>query len=389
MHVQESTSATDTIEAKRRFEQFCQDRGVHIRHYHADNGIFASKGFREEVRQCGQTLSFCGVGAHHQNGVAERRIQDLADSARASLAHAAHHNPAITANLWPYALRHASYVRRIMPREHHSKSPEELFTGSKVRPTTKFLHAFGCPVYVLQEALQSGNSIPKWNERSRVGVYLGHSSQHAQNVSLILNPRTGYLSPQFHCVYDDQFDSSKSDANFNKLWAEKAGFQENVSTSDEHLPYRDYLKTSIPHTIQTPFDVQEQEPDEEENFLINNGDNEIEETGEFERNMPQQPEGAQAEEQINENTIPPSTLTRTTRSGRTIRLTKRLQESSILPRLQSFVSIADHIVNVVTRLDDNSINELCKIVAYPASISDQDTMYLSEALRQDDRDEFL
>ncbi len=153
VHVQESTSAVDTIDAKRQFEQFCQERGVRVKHYHADNGIFSSRGFREDVQQCGQTLSFCGVGAHHQNGVAERRIQDLVGSARSSLAYAAHRNPAITANLWPYALRHASYVRRIMPREHHSKSPEELYTGSPIRPTTKFLHAFGCPVYVLKDAL--------------------------------------------------------------------------------------------------------------------------------------------------------------------------------------------------------------------------------------------
>ena len=217
VHVQNSTSAADTIEAKRRFELFCLERGVHVQHYHADNGIFASRGFREEVQKCGQTLTFCGVGAHHQNGVAERRIQDLSDSARSSLAYAAHRNPAVTANLWPYALRHASYVRRIMPREHHSKSPEELFTGSPVRPTTKFLHAFGCPVYVLRDALQSGNSLPKWDEQSRVGVYLGHSSQHAQNVSLILNPRTGHISPQFHCVFDDNFDSAKTDTAESRI----------------------------------------------------------------------------------------------------------------------------------------------------------------------------
>ncbi len=150
VHVQESASAVDTIEVKKRFEQFCHEHGVRVKHYHADNGIFASKGFRDEVQRCGQTLSFCGVGAHHQNGVAKRRIQDLADLARSSLAHAAHRNPARTANLWPYALRYASYVRRIMPRENHSKPPEEFFAKSKVRPTTKYLHPFGCPVYVLQ-----------------------------------------------------------------------------------------------------------------------------------------------------------------------------------------------------------------------------------------------
>eukprot|EP00980_Cylindrotheca_fusiformis_P030008 scaffold24177_cov215-Cylindrotheca_fusiformis.AAC.1 len=61
-----------------------------------------------------------------------------------------------------------------MPRDKHSKSPEELFAKSSVRPTTKYLHTFGCPVYVIvQGALQGGSSIPKWDARSRTGVYLG------------------------------------------------------------------------------------------------------------------------------------------------------------------------------------------------------------------------
>ena len=33
--------------------------------------------FWKAVRTSGQTITFCGVGAHHQNGVAKRRIQDL------------------------------------------------------------------------------------------------------------------------------------------------------------------------------------------------------------------------------------------------------------------------------------------------------------------------
>jgi hypothetical protein len=394
VHVQGSTSAEDTIEAKRRFELFCQERGVRVRHYHADNGIFASRGFREEVQKCGQTLSFCGVGAHHQNGVAERRIQDLADSARSSLAYAAHRNPAVTANLWPYALRHASYVRRIMPREHHSKSPEELFTGSPVRPTTKFLHPFGCPVYVLHDALQSGNSIPKWDERSRVGIYLGHSAQHAQNVSLILNPNTGHISPQFHCVYDDNFDSAKTDGNLTTIWAEKAGLRP-VTMVPESLPEstpRDYLQISIPPTLQVPFDASTDDDDDvnvvDETHQETPGNATDEDAADPRAdNVPiiadPMPEAEGAHEGDAQEPV------RTTRSGRRLRLTNRLRESPLLPRLQSFVSMVDNVVNVVTRLSDNSINELSHLAAFPASIADPDTMYLGQALKQPDRDEFL
>jgi hypothetical protein len=66
VHVQESTSAVNTIEGKQAFERFTHARGVRIEHYHADNGIFASNGFKDEVKRCGQTISFCAVGAHHQ-----------------------------------------------------------------------------------------------------------------------------------------------------------------------------------------------------------------------------------------------------------------------------------------------------------------------------------
>ena len=67
-------------------------------------------------------------------------------------------------------------------------------------------HTFGCPCYVLDPRLQSGlGQIPKWEPRSRMGIYIGRSPLHASNVGLILNPRTGHVSPQFHVVYDDDF----------------------------------------------------------------------------------------------------------------------------------------------------------------------------------------
>ena len=45
VHMQESTSAEETVDAKRAFEAFAKERGLTIKHYHANNGIFASNGF--------------------------------------------------------------------------------------------------------------------------------------------------------------------------------------------------------------------------------------------------------------------------------------------------------------------------------------------------------
>jgi hypothetical protein len=53
--------------------------------------------------------------------------------------------------------------------------------------------------------LQDGNKIPKWQPRSRRGKFLGLSTTHSTSIGLILNLRTGFVSPQYHVVYDDEF----------------------------------------------------------------------------------------------------------------------------------------------------------------------------------------
>jgi len=70
----------------------------------------------------------------------------------------------------------------------------------------KHYHTFGCPVYILDSRLQTNpKGVPKWEPRSRLGIYVGHSPSHAGSVSLVLNPKTGLVSPQFHVVFDDNF----------------------------------------------------------------------------------------------------------------------------------------------------------------------------------------
>ena len=67
-------------------------------------------------------------------------------------------------------------------------------------------HTWGCPVYILDAANQTGGiGTPKWEPRSHSGIYLGHSPCHAGSVALVLNLKTGLVSPQFHLVFDDEF----------------------------------------------------------------------------------------------------------------------------------------------------------------------------------------
>eukprot|EP00804_Cyclotella_cryptica_P004979 CCRYP_014091-RB/>CCRYP_014091-RB protein AED:0.37 eAED:0.31 QI:0/0/0/1/1/1/2/0/446 len=79
-----TTSASDTIRGKLLLELEAADVGVSIKGYHTDNGVFSSSEFRSHCSGLGQSLRFSGVGAHHQNGVAERVIQTITNMARAN-----------------------------------------------------------------------------------------------------------------------------------------------------------------------------------------------------------------------------------------------------------------------------------------------------------------
>ncbi len=39
----------------------------------------------------------------------------------------------------------------------------------------------------------------------RLGIYLGCSPAHTGNAALVLNPKPGLASPQFHVIFDDGF----------------------------------------------------------------------------------------------------------------------------------------------------------------------------------------
>ena len=87
----------------------------------------------------------------------------------------------------------------------------------------KHFQPFGCPVYVLDNALlQSNRPIQKWTKRSRVGVNLGHSPLHGKNISLVLNRETGLVSPQFHVKYDPLLQTVQQD-DLDSKWQQKAG----------------------------------------------------------------------------------------------------------------------------------------------------------------------
>ena len=214
VHLQEDQTLQSTLQAKLAYENHASTCGVKIRKYHADNGRFADASFREEVQRCNQDLKFCGIGAHHQNRIAERRIRTLTEMCRTYLLYFIHKWPpklrskTISTILWPFALKHANYMFNNYQLDINNLSPTMKFCGTKIsKLEIHDEHPFGCPVFVLNAKLQNNIKIPKWDERVRVGVYLGHSPNHASSIGLILNLDTGHVSPQFHVIYDDDFST--------------------------------------------------------------------------------------------------------------------------------------------------------------------------------------
>ena len=211
VHLMQDASGESTNAAKNAFERDSMSHDVQIKHYHADNGRFADTSFKDDCDNKLQQLTFCGVGAHHQNGIAERSIKELTLTSRTMLLHAQRHWPEyITTMLWPFALLAAADQMNNLRIDEHGNTPQMRFSkvsGHKTRLSN--FHTFGCPVYILDSRLQSagGAGPPKWDPRCRLGIYVGQSPSHASNVALVLNPKSGLVSPQFHVVFDDNFST--------------------------------------------------------------------------------------------------------------------------------------------------------------------------------------
>jgi hypothetical protein len=229
--MQFSTAAKETVNAKKAFEAFAAQFGVTICHYHADNGRFAGNLWIKLVQEHRpqQTMSFCGVGAHHQNRVAEKKIRDLQEAARTMMLHASICWPTSqSVSLWPYAIRVAVDVMNSRPRKDGMKMlPLQTFTASNALPRLKDFHTFGCPVYVLNKSLQTGKSQSKWLSRARLGIYLGMSPKHARSVALVLNPRTGLVSLQWHLKFNDKFETVMMSTDVTHgYWKKVAGLSQ-------------------------------------------------------------------------------------------------------------------------------------------------------------------
>ena len=229
--------ASGSINAKTAFERMAKDVGVDVMSYHTDNGIYTSKAYVVNLVQNQQSIRHSGVGAKWQNGVTEGAIGMVVSKARTLMMHAALHWPEEEdETLWPLSLNHAAHLYNHTPNEVSGISPMEEFSKSvSDHKALRNTHTWGSPVYILEPRLTSASGkIPKWQPRSRRGQYVGASPQHAENIALVRYLKTGYLSPQFHVVFDDWFETVYSDQDMDpNKWEDMCMFQRWETAFDE------------------------------------------------------------------------------------------------------------------------------------------------------------
>ena len=174
--------------------------------------------------------------------------------------------------LWLFAVAEAINIENNLVTDADGHTALQKLTATDAPFYLWDQHTWGCPVCVLESKVQtSAKGLPKWEPQAGIGVHLGKSPAHAGNVALVLNLSTGYVSPQYHIIFDDAFtlipalrmktvpanwtdlvqksseSVSESEVDSSKIWF-------NQSFSDPHGPDSGFAATfdSTNHARSSP-----------------------------------------------------------------------------------------------------------------------------------------
>jgi hypothetical protein len=115
----------------------------------------------------------------------------------------------IAPELWPFAIQQVATIYNTTKRRSrdYDTSPWEQFTVKRSKLKQSGMHPLFCPVYVLDRCMQGGTSTPKCTERTNQKVYVGHLHRYSRSVPMVWDPKTKLVSPQFHIMFDGNFDT--------------------------------------------------------------------------------------------------------------------------------------------------------------------------------------
>ena len=128
-----------------------------VKHYHADNEDFSDNGFIDAINEKYQNITFCGVGAHHQNGIFENKNKIITQGARTLFLHVMHMWPQmINGIFWTFAIKAVAEWRNSLQINIIGKTPESILYGIKVEDiSVNSYHTLFSPIYVLATILQN------------------------------------------------------------------------------------------------------------------------------------------------------------------------------------------------------------------------------------------
>ena len=262
--------------------------------------------------------------------------------------------------------------------DKEKRTPMQLATGTKVEINKKHVKSFGCPAYVLHCNLQLGNPHGKWDERSKMGIYLGPSPVHNKNVALIMDTDSGLVSPQFHVLFDNEFRTVSNDESI-PLWKVKAGLltQREIEISQQKM---DAIPIILPGLNAKPEGgtiLQKKE-------LKRKASNE----SMVQDSLKKKPKVTHKPNDPDLHTVP------TDNRRRSPRLNPHLQTVQELLSLQAIISNNDKDVNEIFSMQSlqGEAGDAMELWQYPMAYkasTDPDTMYMHQAMRQPDKNEFV
>jgi hypothetical protein len=209
-YFQETKSCKEACQSKRDYETFAKRYNVDIDKGHTNNCAFRTVIFQKEIEAKGQNISVSRVNLQWKNGLIERSNGTLCATARSMLNHAiSNWDNIITPDLWTYAIQQAATIFNNTKRR--SSDYEEIIweqsTGERQKLDQSDMHPLVCPVYILNRCLQKGGSHPKWYRQAKHKIYVGHLHHYSLSVPLIWDSITKLVSPHFHVIFDDNFQT--------------------------------------------------------------------------------------------------------------------------------------------------------------------------------------
>jgi hypothetical protein len=118
----------------------------------------------------------------------------------------------------------------------YDASTWEQFTSDSSTLDQHNMHPVLCPVYVLDRRMQERTSPPKWTKCTTQKVYVGHLHHYSKSVPMIWDPKTKLVSPQFHGMFDDNYDKVQSpDPNVKHKETMERLFTPNIKICQESL----------------------------------------------------------------------------------------------------------------------------------------------------------